>query len=273
MQAIRATFARFFNERGTHLAAMVAYFALMSFVPLVFLALSILGFLDQANSSSALVDYLEDVFPEQSVESIVDVVDAVQQNAATLSLVGAGALLWSSVSLFSALESAFNILYGRPNRPFLRGKALAMFYMSGALVVLFTGLTIGTFGYDLLRRYATDVVGNRWVALVLTVLLSAAALFLFLLSSYHRLPNARLTYREVLPGAILVSVAMAATIQMLPLFVFLTSEILALQALGTTFLLLVSLYVMAIMIVFGAALNYVLAYGVTGRQVRPKRDA
>ena len=271
MRAVGATFDRFFGERGTHLAAMVAYFALMSFVPLVFLALSILGFLDQADSSSALVNYLEDIFPERSVESIVDVVDAVQENAATLSIVGAGALLWSSVSLFSALESAFNIMYGRPNRPFLRGKVLATVYMSVALVVLFFGLTIGGFGYDLLRRYAADVVSNHFVAFGLTVLLSALTLFAFLVSAYHRLPNARLTWREVLPGAILVAVAMEVALQSLPLFVFLTKEIVALQALGTTFLLLVSLYVMGIMIVFGATLNYVLAYGTTGRQVQPKR--
>jgi len=49
------------------------------------------------------------------------------------------------------------------------------------------------------------------------------------------------------------------------------SDVVALQALGTTFLLLVWLYVMANVIVFGAALNYVLAYGVTGREVRPRR--
>jgi membrane protein len=273
MHAVRATFAQFFNERGTHLAAMVAYFALMSFVPILFLLLSVLGFLDQADSSSALVTYLEDVFPERSVESIVEVVDAVQRNATTLSLVGAVGLLWSSLSLFSALESAFNIMYGRPNRPFLRGKALAIIYMTSALVVLFFGLTIGTFGYDLLNRYAGDVVSNRWVALVLTLLLSGAALFVFLISAYHRLPNARLSWREVLPGALLVSVSMAVTIQLLPLFVFLTSEIVALQVLGTTFLLLVTLYVLAIMIVFGATLNYVLAYGVTGRAVQEKRPA
>jgi membrane protein len=273
MHAVRATFAQFFNERGTHLAAMVAYFALMSFVPILFLLLSVLGFLDQADSSSALVSYLEDVFPERSVESIVDVVDAVQRNATTLSLVGAVGLLWSSLSLFSALESAFNIMYGRPNRAFLRGKALAIIYMTSALVVLFFGLTMGTFGFDLLNRYAGDVVSNRWVALVLTLLLSGAALFVFLISAYHRLPNARLSWREVLPGALLVSVSMAATIQLLPLFVFLTSEIVALQVLGTTFLLLVTLYVLAIMIVFGATLNYVLAYGVTGRTVQEKHPA
>jgi membrane protein len=271
MRAIAATFDRFFTERGTHLAAMVAYFALASFVPLIFLALSVLGFLDQANSSSALVAYLEDIFPDQSVESIVRVVNAVQENAATLSIIGAVALLWSALSLFSALESAFNILYGRPNRPFLRGKGLAIVYMSAALVVLFAGLTIGTFGYDLLRRYATDAISNRWVALLLTVLMSGAALLAFLVSAYYRLPNARLTRREVLPGAILGAVVLVATLQALPLFVGLTSDIVALQALGTTFLLLVWLYVMANVIVFGAALNYVLAYGLTGREVQPKR--
>jgi membrane protein len=272
MRAVRATFDRFFAERGTHLAAMVAYFALASFVPLIFLALSVLGFLDQADSSSALVSYLEDIFPDQSVESIVNVVEAVQRNATTLSVVGAVALLWSSLSLFSALESAFNIIYGRPNRPFLRGKVLAVVYMSASLVVLFAGLTAGTFGYDLLRRYATDVVGNRWVALALTLLVSGAALFAFLLSAYYRLPNARLTRREVLPGALVGAILLAGTLQALPLFVFFTDEVVALQALGTTFLLLIWLYVMANVIVFGAAFNYVLAYGVTGREVEPKRS-
>src|SRR4026209_1936528 len=124
---------------------MVAFFALASFVPLIFLALSVLGFLDQADSSSVLVSYLEDVFPGHSVESIVSVVDAVQRNATTLSIVGAGAPLSRSVSLFSALESAFNIVYGRPNRSFLRGKLLAVAYMIAALIVLFAGLTVGTF--------------------------------------------------------------------------------------------------------------------------------
>jgi membrane protein len=219
------------------------------------------------------VSYLEDVFPDRSVESIVNVVDAVQRNATALSVVGAVALLWSSLSLFSALESAFNILYGRPNRSFLRGKALASVYMIVALVVLFAGLTVGTIGYDLLRRYATNVVSNQWVALALTLLASGLALFAFLQSAYYRLPNARLTHREVVPGAVLGATVLVGTLQALPLFVSLTSEVVALQALGTTFLLLVWLYVMANVIVFGAALNYVLAYVDTGREVRPRREA
>lgn len=267
---IRATFAHFFGERGTHLAAMVAYFALASFVPLIFLALAILGFLDQADASSALVTYLREIFPGQSVDSIVRIVNAIVSNATTLSIVGAVALLWSSVSLFSALESAFNIIYGRPNRPFLRGKALAVSYMTVSLVVLFAGLVAGTFGFDLLRRYAPHVVGSSRVALALTVLSSALALFLFLLSAYYRLTNARLTRREVLPGAIVGAIVLEVTLQGLPLFVFVSSDVVALKALGTTFLLLIWLYVMANVIVFGAALNYQWAYGQTGELPRPK---
>jgi YihY family inner membrane protein len=267
---VRAAFGHFFRERGTHLAAMVAYFALLSFVPLIFLALAALGYAGQGDEQSALVSYLRDIFPGQSVQDIVRVVRAVERNAGTLSIVGAVGLLWSSLSLFSALESVFNILYGRPNRGFLRGKGLALSYMAISMVVLFSGLTVGTFGFDLLRRYAGGAVGNGWVALGLTLLSTAAALFLFLFSAYFRLTNARLTRREVLPGAIVGAIVLAVTIQGLPLFVALTGEIVALQALGATFLLLVWLYVMANVIVFGASLNFEWFFGSRGRLPQPK---
>jgi membrane protein len=258
---IGAAFSRFFRERGTHLAAMVAYFALASFVPLIFLALAGLGLSGQLEASSALVSYLNDIFPGQSVDDIVSIVRAVERNIGTLTIIGSLGLLWSSVSLFSSLESAFNIIYGRPNRSFLRGKGVAVLYMGGWLLVLFVGLIVGTFGYDLLRRYAPTVFGSGWVAAILTVTFSGLVLFLFLLTAYYRLTNARISAREVLPGAIIGSVFLELSLQGLPLFVFLTSDVVALQALGTTFLLLVWLYVMANVIVFGAAFNYELAHG------------
>src|SRR5438552_13922625 len=51
--------AKFFRDRGPHLAAMIAYFALLSFVPLTFLALSLLGLTGRANESSYLVTELK----------------------------------------------------------------------------------------------------------------------------------------------------------------------------------------------------------------------
>src|SRR5438046_7154046 len=94
-RTMREVFSKFFADRGTHLAAMIAYFALLSFVPLVFLALALLGLAGRAGESSFFVRELERAFPNTSVANIVQVVHTIEQHAATIGVVGAVALLWS----------------------------------------------------------------------------------------------------------------------------------------------------------------------------------
>jgi membrane protein len=250
--------AKFFADRGTHLAAMIAYFGLLSSVSLIFLALALLGYTGRAEESSYLVEELRRLFPSSSIEDIVRVVEALTANATTLGLIGGAFLLWTSLSLFSVLESAFNIVYGRPNRPFLRGKGLASLFMAGSLVVLFVALVIGSVGFDLLRRFAPGVIANDVVAYALSVLVSTAAVFAFLVTAYERLTNEPLSFREVWPGALLGAVLMQGTFQVLPIFVRISREVVAVQALGGSALLLVWLYVMANVIVFGAEVNWSL---------------
>jgi membrane protein len=249
--------AKFFRDRGPHLAAMIAYFALLSFVPLTFLALSLLGLAGRADESSYLVTELKRVFPNTSVSAIVNAVRAVQKNAATLGIVGGVALFWTSLSFFSVLESAFNIVYGRPNRSFLRGKLLAVLLMVALLVTLFVGLLAGSFGFDILRRYAPGVVGNGIVAYGISVVVSLTAVFAFLAAVYYLLTNVKLRFREVLPGAVVAAVMLEASFQVLPIYVRLADLSIALKAFGGPALLLVWLYVMANSIVFGAEVNSV----------------
>jgi len=247
--------AKFFADRGTHLAAMIAYFALLSFVPLTFLALSLLGLTGRADESSYLVTELKKVFPGTSVSAIVKAVRSVQNNAATLGILGGIFLIWTSLSFFSVLESAFNIVYGRPNRPFLRGKALASLMMIALLVTLFIGLLVGSVGFDVLRRYAPGIAGNGVVAYGLSIVVSLLAVFSFLVAVYYLLTNVKLHLVDVLPGAAIAAVLLEASFQVLPLYVRLSSVSLALRAFGGPALLLVWLYVMANAIVFGAEIN------------------
>ena len=156
----RALFGKFFADRGTHLAAMIAYFALLSFVPLTFLALAALGFAGRADESSFLVTEIQHALPDAPVGDIVALVRQVQDNAATLGIVGGAFLLWTSLSLFSVLESAFNIVYGKPNRSFLHGKAVASVLMLGSLVTLFVALLVGSLGVAFLRRYTPNAIDN-----------------------------------------------------------------------------------------------------------------
>jgi membrane protein len=256
---VRNPFSKFFADRGTHLAAMIAYFALLSFVPLVFLALSLLGLTGRADESSFFVTELEKAFPNASISKIVSTVRAFQHNAATLGIVGGIFLLWSSLSLFSVLESAFNIVYGRPNRPFLHGKALAVVLLVGSLVTLFVGLLVGSVGYDVLKRFAPGFIGNGYVAYTLSVVVSLATVLLFLFASYYLLTNERLTVHEVLPGSIVAAIALEASFQVLPVYLRLADNATAVKAFAAPALLLVWLFVMANVIVFGAEINFWLA--------------
>src|SRR5438270_11062575 len=122
----RDLWRKFFADRGTHLAAMIAYFALLSFVPLAFLALALLGLYGRADESSFLVTEIKHALPGAPVGDVVKLVRAVQRNAATLGIVGGAALLWTALSVFSVLESVFNIVCGRPNGSFLRRKGIAL---------------------------------------------------------------------------------------------------------------------------------------------------
>jgi membrane protein len=252
----RALIAKFYADRGPHLAAMVAYFALLSFVPIVFLALSLLGLVHRADASDFLVKELSHAFPGSSLKSILGLVHKVQDNAATLGIIGGVALLWSSLSLFSALESALNIVYGRPNRPFLKGKAVAGTAMVGSVVTLFASLVVGAFGVEVLRQYAPGFVKNGAVAYIVSIAVSLLGVFLFLLAVYRLLTNAPVTVRDALPGAILASVLLEASFQVLPVFVRLADVNVTLRVLGGPAILLLWLYVMANVIVFGAELNW-----------------
>src|SRR5204863_468479 len=210
---VRRVLGKFFADRGTHLAAMIAYFALLSFVPLLFLALALLGLVHQADQGSFFVRELSKTFPSTSVDSILRAVRAIQDNAATLGIVGGAFLLWSSLSFFSVLESAFNIVYGRPNRGFLHGKAIATLMMVASLVTLFAAVVVGSLGAGVLGRHVPGFEGNATTAWATATVASLVGVFLFLASAYYVLTNATVSLREVLPGATTAAILVELTIQ------------------------------------------------------------
>ena len=255
MTGFRQLPKKFFADRGTHLAAMVAYFALLSFVPLTFLALALLGLAHRAEAGDFFVKELNHAFPGTSPKRIVKLVHHVQDNAATLGIIGGVVLLWSSVSLFSALESALNIVYGVANRRFLHGKGIAAALLVSVLVTLFASLVIGGIGVDLLKQNF-GFGSNPVLAYLLSVAASLAGVFLFLLAVYRWLPHTPVRWREALPGAILGAIVLEASFQALPLFVRFADVNVTLRTLGGPVILLLWLYVMANVTVFGGELNW-----------------
>ena len=182
----------------------------------------------------------------------------VQEQATELSVIGGIGLLWAALGFFSVLESAFNIVYGLPNRPFIRQKTLVLLLTAASLILLFLALVISSLGVELANR--AGVVEGA-LSYVYALIVSTLLLVGFTWSMYRLLTNMPLTWRETLPGALVASVLLQASFQILPTFVRLSNELIALQAYGGLVLLLVWLYVMANILVLGAEVNWWLSRG------------
>ena len=100
------------------------------------------------------------------------------------------------------------------------------------------------------------MAGNSVTAFALSLAASSAATFVFLFVTYYLLTNVPHTPRDVLPGALAATLVLAATFQLLPLYLDLVQGSPGLQAFGGPVILLVWLYLMANVIVLGAELNW-----------------
>jgi len=106
---VRRVLSKFFADRGTHLAAMIAYFALLSLVPLLFLALALLGLVHQADENSFFVRELSKTFPDASINSLLNAVRAIQANATALGI----ATVYQDLALCDNLDVVANLFLGR----------------------------------------------------------------------------------------------------------------------------------------------------------------
>jgi membrane protein len=248
-------------DRCTQLAAMLAYYALLSLLPLLFLAFSMLALFGRAEESSALIRQLQHVVPGQSVDGIVSTVRQLQRNAAELGIVGAIGLIWGSLGFLGALESALNIVFGVPNRPFVRQKAYLFGLVAAGLVLVWASLIVTTTAHALIERHSTHVLYVGATQFAVALASSVTITFLFLLAAYRLLPNTSLGVRDVLPGTVLATVLMQISFQALPLYLRYSSTVPALRAFGGAVVLLVWLYLMGNVVLLGAEVNWWHARG------------
>ena len=128
--------------------------------------------------------------------------------------------------------------------------------MFATITTLFASLVIGALGVEVVKRYAPGFAGNSIAAYVLSIAVSVVGVFVFVLAAYRLLTNAEVTVRDVLPGAVMAAIVLEASFQVVPIFARLAGVNPTLRVLGGPVILLLWLYVMANVIVFGAELNW-----------------
>lgn len=158
-------FKSFMANQGLLLAGAVAYYALLSIVPLLILSVFALSHLvSQAELFAVLGRYLEWLVPSQSQAVLADV-DAFLSNGLGIGVLLVGSLLFFSSLAFSALEKAMGIIFAH------RGRTKSRHFLVSAVLpycfVLLLGITVlvVTFVSALLQAMAQESIalfGQQW---------------------------------------------------------------------------------------------------------------
>jgi membrane protein len=256
-----AVLRRYFGARGPHLAAMLAYYALLSLFPFVFLAASLVSAVGRPEETSTLLRDLSHVLPGTSAHDLSRLVRSLESNAAEIGLIGGVALLWSSLGFLSALESGLNVIYGLPNRGFLHQKLVMLGLLGTALLGLLLGLTTVVTSQTALSQVAPGLADLAAWRIGGGLAISSLTTFLFLLLVYRTLPNTEVTTRQVLPGTLIATALLQLTFESLPLYVRTVEVLPALKAFGGAAVLLVWLYIMGNVVLLGGAITWWSARG------------
>jgi membrane protein len=199
-----------YDSEGLTHAASIAYYALLSMFPIMLLALGVLGEVtSDSTERDAVVRFVFRYFPRQ-FGFISRQLDAFQTAPVAFGVGGMLALVWASLGVFNAISSAINHAWVvEKRRSFLKHRLVSFLMMVSAGLVLMLGLVIASVVRLAETRLGEAITRSPWLvwfsgivaSYVATVLLIACVALVF-----YFVPNAKVRFRDVWPGAILVGV-------------------------------------------------------------------
>ena len=197
------------SEGLTH-AASIAYYALLSLFPILLLALFILNEMaSDAGERDTVVRFVFRYFPRQ-FDFISGQLDAFQQQPVTFGFWGVLALVWASLGVFNAVTAAVNHAWAvEKQRSFLGHRLIGFAMMVSAGLVLMLGLVIASL-VRLAETRLSDAFERSplldWLSGIVASYVATFLLICCVALIFYFVPNTKVRFRDVWPGAILVGV-------------------------------------------------------------------
>ena len=237
------------EQEITFLAAGIAYYAFVSILPALLLALAIASFVGGDAFANNVVDTFQTLLSPKAKDIVQDSLSSASgRRSATI--VGSLVLVWSTLRVFRGLDEAFSRVYDvDETEPFVET-------MTDAAVVL----AVIAFG---VAGVAVNVLlpSLSWLPFEKT-LVSVALLFGLIpvfLPLYYFFPDTDVTIREVLPGTMFATLGWTALQAVFSIYVDSAAQFSAYGVLGGALLFVTWLYLGGIVLLFGAVINAVLA--------------
>ncbi|HPT50071.1 MAG TPA: YihY/virulence factor BrkB family protein [Accumulibacter sp.] len=256
----RRTLAGFARNQGLLLAAAIAYYALLSVVPLLILSIDALSKLVEQNESlTTLGRHLERLVPSQSTVFLNEIANFLENRAAIGAALLATMLFFSSLG-FSVLEKAMSVIFAH------RQSLLKRHFLTSALLpycfVLFLclcllALTVASFALDALSHRSVSFLGIDWslreVSSELLYLFGFATEVVSVTTIYRVMPVGKIRMRHALAGGVAVAGLWEVIRQVLTWYLSTLSKASIVHGpMATTVVALLSLEIVATIMLFGA---------------------
>jgi YihY family inner membrane protein len=254
------TLKAFRANQGLLLAGAVAYYALLSIVPLLILCVIALShWIDQGELLHTLGRYLEWLVPGQSQAIVGELQNFVDHRDVIGWVLGVTMIFFSSLA-FTVLESAMSVIF--LHRVAVRRRHFMMSALLPYCYILCLGLglllvTLVSGSLQAMGQENVDFLGHSWslggVSGLLLYLLGVVGEVFVLTSVYLVMPVGRLSLRHALIGGVTATVLWEITRHLLVWYFATLSQVSVVYgSLTTAIVVLLSLEIAATLLLFGA---------------------
>jgi len=251
---------RAYQENVVALAAMLAYYLLLSILPLALLALYIAGrVLESTPLEEQVLNDLRTLFPATARSTLAGALDQIRASSTGFGIVAVVASIWLGSTFWSGLDTAFCRIYHVPCRSWVRQKGFALAMLVVVLMFILATIAVPTLQSLLVAGRDDLPLGLGEVQLFVfaaSLGISIAIIFTVLCAIYRTVPNRRVPWRAVWPGALGATLAITVIDYGFPLYL---STVSTLADVGTTlvFILIVLIwfFLLSLVIVCGATIN------------------
>ncbi len=226
-------------------ASGLAFNAFLSMFPLILGLIALVGLFPGSDEIKGLVEkVLVVAFPPSEQAGMLRTFHHTKTSAGTLALVSLLALLWSGTNLFASMEFSLNQIYLCATRPFWRTRLMALAMLGVLLAAI--GVLVG------LSSAAALAPEQNLVGFVLGWLVMTAVLLII----YRFVPNRRISFSEVWPGALVAGLSIELLNFAFPLYVHMTRGVAAYgRSFGFLFILGTWTYLLSLLLLLGAVMN------------------
>ncbi len=260
LRAFKDFWVKAYGDNVTGLAGMVAYNLLLSVFPLALLALFIAGrVLESPDLESSVLSDLQRLFPTATDDTLTRALDRIRDSSTGFGVVALVASVWIGSSFWGALDTAFGTIYHVESRTWVRQKWFSFGMLAVVLLFMLATVAVPTIQSVLVNGADDLPLGLAEVdGLIFGLSLAAGLLLLFVVLSliYWAVPNDRMPWRAIWPGALTATAAIGIVDYAFPVYL---GSISTIARFGTTFvfvlIVLLWFYALAIILLSGAIVN------------------